>query len=218
MKKLAIRTAIASLMGAATLMPAMAQAEVSANAAVTSNYLWRGLEQTDGGPAVQAGVDYSHESGFYVGTWASNVDFGDADIELDLYGGYAGTAGEWEYDVGYVMFLYPGSNADFDFGEIYGNFTKGALTLGVATLANAEGADFGDSLYLSADYGFALPQDIELALHVGSYTGDFVGEDAIDFGISASKSGFTLGVTKVSQDGGDEDVKFYASYARDFAL
>ena len=218
MKKLATKTVLAALLGSAFMMPAMAQAEVSANAAVTSNYLWRGFEQTDGGPAISAGLDYSSESGFYVGTWASNVDFADADIEVDLYGGFTGAAGSWEFDLGYVLYLYPGSDFDLDFGEVYGNFSNGGLTLGVATLANADGADFGDSIYLSADYAMTIQSDIEIGFHVGSYTGDFVGEDAIDFGVSASKSGFTLGITKLSQDGGDEDAKVYVSYSRDFAL
>ena len=219
MKNTLNKTAMAMLLGSAALLPAMAQADLSANASVTSNYLWRGMEQTDGGPAIQGGLDYSNESGFYAGTWASNVDFGDdADFEIDFYAGFGGAMGEWEYDVGYILYMYPGTDDDVDAGEVYANFSRGALTLGLATLANADGADFGDSLYLSVDYGIALPNDFELAVHAGSYTGDFVGEDAFDIGASVSKSGFTLGVTKLSQDGGDEDLKAYVSYAMDFEL
>jgi len=219
MKKLMNRTMLASLIGAAVLLPTAAFADVSANAGVTTNYLWRGMEQTDGGPAISGGFDYSNESGFYVGTWASNVDFGDADIELDLYGGFTGKVGDWDYDVGYILFMYPGSDSDFNFGEVYSNFSKGALTLGLAALANADadGADFGDSIYVSADYAFALSNDFELGLHVGSYTGDFTPNgDAIDLGVTVSKDSWLVGLTKVDQ--GDDDVKLYASYSLEFDL
>lgn len=49
----------------------------SANIGVVSNYMWRGVTQTQDGPAIQGGLDYNHPSGFYVGTWASNVDWND---------------------------------------------------------------------------------------------------------------------------------------------
>ena len=53
----------------------VAQAELSANIGVASNYYFRGITQTDDGAAVSGGIDYNHESGFYVGTWMSNIDF-----------------------------------------------------------------------------------------------------------------------------------------------
>lgn len=211
------KTLIASLLGAATLVSGYAQAELSANVGLVSNYLWRGMEQTQGDPAVSAGLDYSNESGFYAGTWASNASWADdVDIELDLYGGYAGKAGSWEYDVGYILFMYPGAD-DLDFGEIYGNFTLDALTLGVAVLSNAEGADFGDSLYLSADYSIPLSNDFELGLHVGSYTGDFVGDDDFfDIGATVSKDFWSVGISKLNE--GDDEVKVYASASWEFGL
>jgi len=179
--------------------------------------LWRGLEQTDGGPAVQGGLDYADESGFYAGTWASNVDFGDdADFEVDFYAGFGGSLNSsWDYDIGYVYFAYPGTDADIDFGEIYGNFSSGALTLGVAVLAHADGSDFGDSLYLSADYGFDAIEGFDTAVHVGSYSGDF-SSDAIDFGATIGKDFWTVGASVVTE--GDDELKLYASAAWDFAL
>ncbi|WP_341206184.1 TorF family putative porin [uncultured Psychrosphaera sp.] len=211
------KTLLATLLGATTLVSSVAHAELSANASVVSNYLWRGLEQADGGPAVQGGLDYSNESGFYAGTWASNVDFGgDAKIELDLYGGYTGSLNDKiEFDVGYVLFAYPGGEDGLNFGELYGNFSMDALTVGIAVLANATGADFGDSLYLSADYAIPLSNDFELGLHIGSYSGDF-SSDTIDIGATIAKDSWAVGVSKV--DEGDDEIKLYASYAWDFAL
>ncbi|MFZ0790386.1 MAG: TorF family putative porin, partial [Chromatiaceae bacterium] len=50
---------------------------ISANIGAVSNYMWRGVTQTQDGAAVQGGLDFTHSSGFYLGTWASNVDFND---------------------------------------------------------------------------------------------------------------------------------------------
>ena len=52
--------------------------EVSSNFTFSSNYFWRGMTQTMDSPAYSGGFDYSHESGFYAGTWGSNVSFGGA--------------------------------------------------------------------------------------------------------------------------------------------
>ena len=70
------------------LLSGSALAEVTGNIGATSNYLWRGTTQTSNEAAIQGGLDYAHDSGFYAGTWASNVDFGDeTSYELDFYGG-----------------------------------------------------------------------------------------------------------------------------------
>ena len=85
---------------ALAMLPALAaHAELSANVAVTSDYIWHGVSQTNERPALQAGVEYAHESGFYIGTWGSNVDFAEdvadpARVEIDLYGGVRGET-EW---------------------------------------------------------------------------------------------------------------------------
>jgi uncharacterized protein (TIGR02001 family) len=63
--------------------------EVSANLAITSNYVWRGMTQSSNSPAVQGGIDLGYK-GFYLGTWGSNVEFGNTDnnLEADFYAGY----------------------------------------------------------------------------------------------------------------------------------
>jgi uncharacterized protein (TIGR02001 family) len=86
------------------------------NVGLFSEYLFRGIAQTAGKPAVQGGFDYAHSSGFYVGTWASNVswleDFGlytRSSMEWDFYGGYKNSfADDWTYDVGLYYYYYPG--------------------------------------------------------------------------------------------------------------
>jgi hypothetical protein len=76
--KASLAASLGSLMLVLTA-PAFAEDpySISANIGAVSNYMWRGVTQTQDGAAVQGGLDFSHESGFYMGTWASNVDWND---------------------------------------------------------------------------------------------------------------------------------------------
>ncbi|MDA8129194.1 MAG: TorF family putative porin [Betaproteobacteria bacterium] len=89
---------------------------LTANIGLTSNYVFRGISQTAGDPAIQGGFDYAHSSGFYLGTWGSNVSwltgfqrYTSGSMELDLYGGYRKTIGDFSYDLGAIRYMYPGS-------------------------------------------------------------------------------------------------------------
>ncbi len=90
---------------------------VAYNVGLYSQYVFRGLTQTDEKPAIQGGVDYSHASGFYLGAWASNIswledggNYSGSSLELDIYGGYRGAFGNSGvgYDVGLLNYIYPG--------------------------------------------------------------------------------------------------------------
>jgi uncharacterized protein (TIGR02001 family) len=135
------KTAIAGLTAAA-FAPAFAQAQtapasphtLTGNFGFFSQYIFRGLTQTDRQPAAQGGFDYSHASGFYVGTWASNISWlndsnvyrAGGSLEWDIYGGYKGTFGksDFGYDVGLLYYWYPGDAAPgfakADTTELYG--------------------------------------------------------------------------------------------------
>ena len=116
--KYAIPTcAVAALLAAAPVLAADEPAAetptwtVTSNIALTNAYFFRGLQFTRERPAVQGGFDIAHSSGFYAGTWASNVDsnaFPDANVEIDLYGGYAKQFGDFLVDGGVLQFIYPG--------------------------------------------------------------------------------------------------------------
>ena len=105
------------------------------NVGVATEYLYRGIAQTRGKPALQGGFDYSHSSGLYAGVWGSNITWiGDgiagasAGLELDVYGGYKGTiSGDLGFDVGVLTYNYPGTGKtaggtviDQNTTEIYG--------------------------------------------------------------------------------------------------
>src|SRR6056297_1493623 len=109
------------------------QHSTSASVAFSSEYIWRGVSQTDGDPAISGSLDYSHSSGFYAGVWGSNVDYGDdASAEFDAYLGYAGEFGDSGigYDVGFLRYMFPGE--DYNFNEVYGSLSYSIFTAGVA--------------------------------------------------------------------------------------
>jgi uncharacterized protein (TIGR02001 family) len=109
---------------------------VSGSVALASDYRFRGVSQSDEQMAVQGGITLSHESGFYVGAWASNLagwgTFGGSNMELDLIGGYkAKLADNATLDVGLTWYMYPGGADKTDFAEPYVKLTG---TTGPATL------------------------------------------------------------------------------------
>lgn len=204
----------AALMGVTSL----AQAEVSANIGVTSNYVWRGWTQTEDQAAIQGGIDYSHESGFYAGTWASNVSFdGDTGAELDFYVGFGGEASGIGYDVGYVYYSYPQYD-DSDFGELYGSATWEWLTVGLAYTTNADNSSAEGDLYYYASASFDLPQDFSIGATIGAYDYDAGGDYQhyqLDLGKSAGDYGdFTLSVS--DNDETDSDPLVFVSWSKTF--
>jgi uncharacterized protein (TIGR02001 family) len=108
--------------------------EVSFNAALTSDYRYRGVSQTRLQPALQGGADYTNNpTGLYLGTWLSTIKWtkdagGSGDVEWDIYGGTRGEiAGGVSYDFGVLAYVYPsnGLNPDANTTEIYGQFGMG---------------------------------------------------------------------------------------------
>ena len=94
--------------------PAPAPSPLTANVGVVSDYRFRGLTQTMKRPALQGGFDYAHSSGLYLGNWNSNVSsaiYGNANLEMDFYGGYKPTFGDIAGDIGFIYYYYPGSLA-----------------------------------------------------------------------------------------------------------
>src|SRR5690606_29403731 len=105
---------------------------LSANVALTSEYFFRGISQTDDAPALQGGLDYEVEIArpvsLYLGVWGSNVDFNEpagvdgATLELDVYGGVKGNIGDTglSWSTGFIYYSYPGadSSLNYDFWEL----------------------------------------------------------------------------------------------------
>jgi uncharacterized protein (TIGR02001 family) len=142
--------------------------EVTGNVTLTSDYRFRGIAQADRTPAVQGGFDVALPNGFYLGTWASNVNFTPAAIELNYFAGYATElANGLELDVGVLYYNYPkGPASDLDFFEVYTSVGYNGLTLGLDYSPDYFDGT-GRFFYLSGAYEHTLMPNLGLALHVG---------------------------------------------------
>lgn len=215
---------------AASLTSGIAAADLSGNAAIASNYIWRGVSQTTDQAAGQGGLDWSNDAGLYVGTWVSNVNFANSDdgYEMDVYAGFAGEAGSIGYDVGAISYQYP-VTPEFNFTELYVSGSFSLVTVGVnytvdAASGNDGGAFDSGDLYASASLGFTAGKS-DISVYAGTYKfdNDGVGTngdlDYNHFGASISKDGFTFAADKNDIDGGNADnVRFTVSYGVDFEL
>jgi uncharacterized protein (TIGR02001 family) len=212
-----------AVLGALCAMPALAADApasphtVTSNVGIVSNYVFRGIAQTSGNPAIQGGMDYAHASGFYAGLWGSNVSWiadsgavasGSVTLELDTYLGYKGSfATDYSYDVGYVRFNYLGDYtatpgfAKADTAEVYAAITYKFLTAKYSysvlnqflTVQDAKGTN-----YLELNASYTIPDtSYTLSAHVGkqSYKGSVA--DALDTaGIPATYTDYKVGVAK----------------------
>lgn len=214
-----------SLIVLACSLPVKALADMSFSATVVSDYMFRGVSQTDSHPAMQLSADYEHSSGLFAGVWGSNVDFGDdADVEVDLTLGYAGEVNSsFSFDVYYVYYTYTGySSADeIDYGELiangyYNNFT---FTFGYAD-------DYAQSdesaQYVSVAYDMGIFEDINLSMQIGYSFGDaFESSEYIDYSVFASKEvqsvELTAGLTSTDIDDDDNaDLRFVVGMSYSF--
>lgn len=216
-----------------TAQVAASDIEVSANVALTSDYRFRGISQSDEELAIQGGFDVGFAPGFYVGVWGSSVDFdsngaADGSLEADYYVGWAGNMGGSDVgiDVGYMYYDYPGDDGGFgDYQEIYASLSWKDLEVGVAYSDDYYG-ETDEFWYLSGDYSFALSEQVSVGLHIGynmlEENGGFLAtdEDAyIDYSISVSYGwqGVDFSLALVGTDLDEDDV-FGTDWADDTAV
>lgn len=149
---------------------------LSYNVGVTTDYRYRGISQSRLKPALQGGVDFAHKNGVYVGAWASTIHWikdagGDGNVELDLYGGYKGSAGDLSYDVGVLAYQYPSNKLPVSANttEVYGALTYGPVTAKYShSVSNLFGfADSKNSGYLDVSATFDLGGGYSVAPHIG---------------------------------------------------
>jgi uncharacterized protein (TIGR02001 family) len=187
MKKVLISAAVAAACSTpfavlAQAAPAKPEPEytIAGNAGLFSDYRFRGYSQTDYNPAFQGGIDFAHKSGFYLGNWNSNVNstlFNGASLEMDFYGGYKATFGEFGLDVGTIYYYYPGTGAYGPFEaknwEAYVGGSWGPLSAKYYYAftnffgLEAPGVDTKGSQYLDLTGTFDLGSGFGLVGHVG---------------------------------------------------
>ncbi|HSA68341.1 MAG TPA: TorF family putative porin, partial [Burkholderiales bacterium] len=112
MRKSILTLSVAAALSAPMLVAAQSapapRSPVTGNIALVSEYRFRGIDQTFGEPALQGGFDYAHSSGVYLGNWNSNVGalFNGANLEMDFYGGWRKSFGDFGLDVGAIYYYY----------------------------------------------------------------------------------------------------------------
>jgi len=168
------------------LMSGAASAEFSGTLSLTSDYDYRGFSQTAEDFAVQGGLDYGHNSGFYASAWGSSLDWGqdsEADIEIDYIAGFSrefGASGI-SWDVGYLAYTYPGLSS-VNFGEFYGGFSWDAFNIKLSY--SDDFAGFGESAwYLDGGYSHVWESGWSVLVYGGySFGNAFDRDDGMAFG------------------------------------
>jgi uncharacterized protein (TIGR02001 family) len=157
-----------------TTADAPAASNFSWNAAITNDYVFRGVSQSDEDPALQGGIDYAFgDSGVYVGAWGSNVDFGrdGPDLEVDAYIGYTTDfADKWNVDVSVLRYNYIGSRDGYgsiDYNELIGKVSYNKMFTGVIAYANDYANTDHKGLYYGLEGAFDVGNDTSLNTTVG---------------------------------------------------
>lgn len=182
---------------------------ITGNVGIYSQYIFRGLTQTNGEPALQGGVDYAHSSGFYLGAWGSNISWlkenfttaaglvqgqysSGGSLELDVYGGVKGAIGASDvtYDLGLLYYAYPGTTtATLPAG--------GACLIGTAACPKANTLEAYGGLawkWLSAKYSYSLGDTFGWPDADGAWYLDLAA--SIPLGDSGATLGLHYGVQK----------------------
>ncbi len=182
------------VLGASALACSQAFAETTGTVAVTSEYLFRGIEQ-ENGAAVQGSLTWNNPSGFYLGAWASNAGLVGGN-ELDLYGGWTAEMGNGvAWDLGVIYYLYSEAeevdgSLSIDYPEVYAGLSFGGLsgkvfytdqfndelsersTCLALTPAGTPCNSDNEGIYFTLSYALAVKEGLDLTFQIGHSTGD----------------------------------------------
>ncbi len=178
----------------------------SVNAALTSDYIFRGVSQSDNDPAVSAGFDASYGI-LYAGLWASSVDedFVSSNLEIDWYVGIKPTLGPATFDFGVLYYTYPGGE-DWNDSEVFelkaaisGEIFKGLSGTGVVYWSPEAQADAGEYYVYEGTLAYTLPQ---ISVFTPTISGTIGHVDNQDFDTDYTywNAGLSLGYDKFTFD------------------
>lgn len=215
-----------TIIAAALLLGAQAAlaVDVTGNAGINSEYIFRGVPQSDGKAAASAGLDLS-QSGFYLGTWGSTVDDGDPDtndgLEVDFYGGYGAEFGDFSASIGATLYTYTD-----DFDDEYKEINLGvgwkwfSLDAALGEYENFDGPTLDYEFYtLTGEYnGFYAT--------VGIFENDFDGEyyeAGYGNGLTVADTylfDYQISLIHSTDDllGGEDDTNLVFSISREFKI
>ncbi|NOQ36801.1 MAG: hypothetical protein GQ569_13055 [Methylococcaceae bacterium] len=212
--------------------------ETSATAALTTDYIWRGVSQTNNNPAVQGSFDVAHDSGFYLGVWASNVDFGDIttpSLEIDTYIGFSRETNfggllpfNFTYDLGYLRYDFP-SASTATINELYigGSIAPVEnLNVGVTYFYGIKTNHIAPGEYTDMGIDYTLPDAlgaVTLLSHAGYYNQKRGADDYWDWKLGVAKDfgdfNFEVAYTETDDTGIDsktDDAKVVGTISATF--
>ncbi|MCK5728344.1 MAG: TorF family putative porin [Methylococcales bacterium] len=206
--------------------------ETSASVALTTDYVWRGISQSNNEPSIQGSFDLSHESGAYIGVWGSNVEYGNkASLEVDVYAGFSRDIElggmTLTYDLGWLRYEFP-SESDLNFNELYFGATVSPMeNLNLSTYfyygLKIEHTLPGEYTDMSVDY--TLPESLGAVTflgHAGYYNQKSGGDNYWDWkvGVARDFGAFNLEVAYTDTDDADagrlDDAKAVATLSASF--
>jgi len=208
-KNLKLSVIASAILLSSPLAVTTAQAEISASAAVSNMYLWRGIDLggNSGTAAVSGDLQYSN-GGFYTGVWASSGDSATGN-EYDLFAGYGGEVGAFSYDVSYWSYVYPSS--DIDFGDAEDLVVSLGYGAGALTVYESLSDDGAGARYITLGYDLD-----KVSLLLGQH--DSGTTTSIHAQVSyAYNDNLSFTASKFLDDdlGFDEDVQFQVAYSLD---
>lgn len=174
---------------------------ITGNVAFTSDYMFRGISQTDSGPAIQGGLNFAHDSGFHANLWGSNVNFVDGDeasIEIDYTLGFGRTSGAIGWDVSLAYYTYPGAASVLDY-DYYELILTGSYDFGPAKLSGGiwHSPDFfggeDKATYFMVGVDVPLPANLALNAHLGRQNLD-LGKDYMEWKVGVAATVMGLGM------------------------
>jgi len=184
---------------------ASANDDLVIQAGVASDYVFRGISQTDNRPALQGGVEYRHSKGPYAGFWASSIDLpSGSDIETDSYFGYSNEikSSNIGWDIGYVVYRYNESADNFE--ELYGSFSLDVAP--TVTFIGKISRDPDNKATVAEAMGvFKLPRDINFKVRPGLVDRPGSAEDYRFFQLAAG--------INVSMNSFAKDIDFEISFS-----
>ncbi|MCG7535599.1 TorF family putative porin [Pseudoalteromonas sp. OOF1S-7] len=219
------------------LLSNMAMAGWSTTITGTSDYTFNGVSQTQSDPTIQGSLDYAADAGWYVGTWASGVDFGeDTGHEWDFYVGRSSElSSDWTVDYGIAYYTYHGhgDSSDFNYPEVYTKFAY-ASSLGTTDLNfwyswDYFGVGVGHSIVMLShtfdiadNHSITLSGDVSNSFDADKYAWDGLDSSYTHYAVSYTTTQFdfdlTFTVEDTTIDGEHTDERFVFSIARTFDL
>ena len=205
-------SAFTMVAGAASpvMAPAPKTFTPSANISYVSQYLFRGIQQSNENMAIQGGFDLNHTSGLYLGTWSSNVLFADSvaagttsstSIETDIYGGFSKDIGKFSLDLGGIYYLYPDATSDlnYNFGELYASLSTKIRSVSLSTGVNFSNdfyAKSGRAVYGSASISIPVIDSLTASVAAGR---QYV-EKPVAYGVDSNYYAYSVGLEYAFND------------------